>query len=694
MRFIWLGIATVLLITVSALDETGSTVRPVSRFAYVANDNDDTISILAIERQRLRPNGYVYAQKGSAPRHLVVTPSQRFLYATGATAGIFAYSVDSLAGALVPLAGSPFPAGAHSRLAMDPSGKFLLVINAKGLFSYAISTISGSLSLSSSIPQSGLVGAAVTKSSLVYATNSIANVIAAYSLDLNTGALTPVEESPVVTGLSPGQPAIDRQGHFLFVPNTGEASVSVYSINAKSGILREVSGSPFPAGHMPSSVATNRSGGFLYVGNVQDKTISQYAVDPLTGALNPIAGPFDTGSSGPYELTLSPDEPLLYVADHDSDELLSLGINRSGELFMESLVRVRGPATSIAVASGAGPISWIPTFAYECNAGSNDVWGYAVDPTTGELKSLAASPFSSGKAPSSIVGDVHGRQIFAANTGEHSISAFAASVNGTLVRVTGSPFDNGQTPWNLATDLDAHFVYASNPDSSTLSGFRVGHSGTLTKVLGSPFSDPGGMPQGLVVDPRGKVLYVANTGSDSIAAYRVDAASGGLTRISAVHAGSMPVALSVDYFGQYLYAANAGSGTISAFAIDGATGALTPLRLSPFSGVSAPSTIAVDPFGNRLYVPDRTPSAVVGYTIFRNTGGLKLLPTSPYLGVSAPTGLAFDLGSRFAYFTNGAGNSVSGYAINHQTGTLTPLLATPFAAGVSPSGLEVVSRPD
>ena len=291
MRFIWLSVATISLITISALHQSGSTERSASRFAYVANDSDDTISILAIERARFRTIGYVYLGKDSAPRQLVLTPSQRFLYVTGGGTGISAYSVDAVEGGLEPLAGSPFPVGAHSQLAMHPSGKVLLVTNAKGLLSYAISTTSGSLNLLSSLSQSGLAGAVVSRTSFVYAANTSENAVDAYSLDLSTGALIPVEGSPFFTGLRPSQPTIDPQGHFLFVPNTGEASVSVFSINAKSGTLREVSGSPFPAGRMPISGATSRAGGFLYVGNVQDKTISQYAVDPVTGALKPIAKP-------------------------------------------------------------------------------------------------------------------------------------------------------------------------------------------------------------------------------------------------------------------------------------------------------------------------------------------------------------------------------------------------------------------
>jgi 6-phosphogluconolactonase (cycloisomerase 2 family) len=685
-------LASLALLPLCSNAQTGSIVRSTSRFAYVANDNDDTISILAIERARLRAIGYVHVGKSTVPQYLAITPSQEFLYVSGEAKGISAYSVDSVRGALRRLDGSPFPAGARSQLTVDSSGKFLLAANANGLFTYAISPVSGSLTLGDSVPLVGLAGIAVTKSSVVYAVSSSANAIYAYTLDVSTGTLNPVEGSPFVTGLNPSRPALDPKGEFLFLPNSAEASVSVYSIDRKTGALKQVSGSPFPTGHEPVSAVTSVSGEFLYVGNRQDKTVSQYFVNRPAGVLTPLATPFSTGLSGPYSLTASPDEPLLYVSDHDSNEVLVLGHSPSGLLFKESLIRTRGPATSITIASGTGPVSWTPLFVYECNAGSNDVWGYAVSPLSGALVPLADSPFASGSSPSAMAGDIRGRFLFTANTIGHSISAYATSQTGALLPVAGSPFDNGQRPLGLATDADANFLYVSNPDANTLSGYRVDHSGELVKIVGSPFRVQGANPQGMVVDPRGKVLYVGNT--NMIWSYRIDPESGALASIGSVQAGSQPVSLSVDRFGQYLYAANADSGSVSAYRIDGATGALSQVKSAPFPGASSPTAIGVDPFGNRLYVTQQGPSAVVGYSIVQNTGGLKLLSASPFLGVSAPTDMGFDLASRFAYVTNGSVNSISGFAIDQRTGTLTPLATTSFPAGAAPTAIEVVSLPD
>jgi 6-phosphogluconolactonase (cycloisomerase 2 family) len=52
----------------------------IPRFAYVANGQDDTVSIFAVEKAHLRAAGYVYVGPGSNPLSVTVAPSQRFLY--------------------------------------------------------------------------------------------------------------------------------------------------------------------------------------------------------------------------------------------------------------------------------------------------------------------------------------------------------------------------------------------------------------------------------------------------------------------------------------------------------------------------------------------------------------------------------------------------------------------------------------
>ena len=84
----------------------------VPRFAYVANSNDNTVSIYTVNAStgQLRANGYVAA--GTQPSAIAVDPSGKFAYvANGQSASVSAYSINITTGVLSEVPGSPFDAG-------------------------------------------------------------------------------------------------------------------------------------------------------------------------------------------------------------------------------------------------------------------------------------------------------------------------------------------------------------------------------------------------------------------------------------------------------------------------------------------------------------------------------------------------------------------------------------------------------
>jgi 6-phosphogluconolactonase (cycloisomerase 2 family) len=57
--------------------------------------------------------------------------------------------------------------------------------------------------------------------------------------------------------------------------------------------------------------------------------------------------------------------------------------------------------------------------------------------------------------------------------------------------------------------------------------------------------------------------------------YRIDIATGGLISIGTIAAGAGPSSIAIDPSGQFAYVANTNSDDISMYAIDATTGALT-----------------------------------------------------------------------------------------------------------------------
>ena len=210
------------------------------------------------------------------PFHVVVHPSGSFLYASNYNdpmGSISAYTIDPNTGALTQIAGSPFATESGypgpSRLAIDPTGKFLYV---------------------------GLNG-----------TVNANNQVAAFSINSSTGELTAVTGSPFMTGNGPLSVAVDQTGKYLYTANSFDNTISGFAIDPTTGALTSVSGSPFSTGALgafPFALAMDPLGMFLYTGNQASNNVSGLSINTTTGALTAIPGSPFAGVENPYDLTL------------------------------------------------------------------------------------------------------------------------------------------------------------------------------------------------------------------------------------------------------------------------------------------------------------------------------------------------------------------------------------------------------
>ena len=193
---------------------------------------------------------------------------------------------------------------------------------------------------------------------------------------------------------------------------------------------------------------------------------------------------------------------------------------------------------------------------------------------------------------------------FVANSGVDSISEFSTHATSGALLSVGPPVAVDRGPTAIASTIDDmyfanRYLYVSNSRSNDVSAFAVDVvSGALTAVPGSPFAagtSPGaaGVFASTVCSSRGapcgtlENLYVANSGSDTVSAYRIDRSTGSLTPIASYATGTGPSVMAVGPgapFSPFLYIANTGGANdISAFRIDGYSGGLNPVPGSPFS---------------------------------------------------------------------------------------------------------------
>ena len=179
------------------------------------------------------------------PTGVAVLPSGNFVFVTAYDSSvspfvgyIFAFSVGT-GGALTPVGGSPFAAGAQpSAIASDASGNY------------------------------------------VYATDYARNQVLGYSV--SAGVLTPLGGSPYPAGTAPAAVVVDKAYNYAFVANSTDSNITVYSMSG--GVLTRLGN--YAAGLQPVAIGVDPSTQrFIFTANFLGNNVSGYQLQKADGSL-------------------------------------------------------------------------------------------------------------------------------------------------------------------------------------------------------------------------------------------------------------------------------------------------------------------------------------------------------------------------------------------------------------------------
>ncbi len=424
-----------------------------------------------------------------------------------------------------------------------------------------------------------------------------------------TGAVSGANISDVGVSCTASGAALSPS--FAYVANSASDNISGYAIDARTGVLTPIdcgggagcSKNPpdpgnFVAGSGPGAVTVDPSNRFAYVANFNSADISAYAINASTGALTLIdcgGGPgcstttpqFFAAAQYPASITVDPSDQFVYVTHGLSAEVSAYAMNvRTGALtFIDC---GGGPECSVmrpqffAAGSGARSVAVDPggRFAFVANHASSDVSAYTINARSGALKPIDCGGvpgcssyrpqfFATGSYPASVTVDPRGKFAYVANSGSNDVSAYAINASTgalTSIKCGGGPGCSTTTP--------KFFVAGTSPHSIT-------------------------------VNPNGKFAYVANSGSNDVSAYAINASTGALTLIDCggvpgwcstttpkfFVAGTNPQSITVDPSGQFAYVANGGvvlggPSDVSAYTIDARTGVPKPIDCGAGTGCS------------------------------------------------------------------------------------------------------------
>ena len=268
--------------------------------------------------------------------------------------------------------------------------------------------------------------------------------VAAFSIDPETGALTPLNQQSSV-GTGPCHLSVDATGQVVLVANYGGGSVTALPLSA-DGSLGEATAF---IQHGGSSANPQRQEG-PHAHSIMIDPGNRYAFAPDLGIDQVVIYRLD-----PDQGTLTPNDP---------------------------------PWATVPAGEGPRHFAFHPSgrYAYVITELLNSVVAFAYDGDGGVLTELQRIPtLPAGFDGTSYCADIHvhpnGRFVYGSNRGHDSIVIYAIDESTGQLSLVGHESTQGEHPRNFAIDPTGHFLLAANQSTDNIVIFRIDESdGTLT----------------------------------------------------------------------------------------------------------------------------------------------------------------------------------------------------------------------
>ncbi|MGD0522153.1 MAG: beta-propeller fold lactonase family protein [Terracidiphilus sp.] len=391
-------------------------------------------------------------------------------------------------------------------------------------------------------------------------------IISGFSIDHNTGKLTPLRKLPVSSGgANPVRAVLVSSSRFLYVLNRGVTA----------------------SGESDCTTADP----------CQNSNITLFAVGG-DGILTQ-QEQFFTQGINPFRILADSSQNYIFVLDHDSPDnnnpsstdgcALALGgVQTCGDITAFSINQSTGRLSLIenaqVTAAGGAPLTYFPV---------------PVNPvdfiqSTGFFLTLSATPATTQSYPYTG-GSIVFPYTFG-GTGQLTINQNSSQP------ITDSSLPSGPgVPSGTAFSIGGSYLYVLDNEPIYLNGsttatsqsqilpFTVGTNGALQSQTGGAVPDDPAQsnPIFLVMETRGKWIYVANLGNPStptlplsgITGYTIDPTTHQLTEMPNLPftTGAGPQCLVEDPSNQFFYTANFIDSTVSGNSLDQNDGALVPL---------------------------------------------------------------------------------------------------------------------
>jgi 6-phosphogluconolactonase len=307
-----------------------------------------------------------------------------------------------------------------------------------------------------------------------------------------------------------------------------------------------------------------------------------------------------------------------------------------------------------------------------------------------------------------IAADAQYRFVYLNNQAQpNTITAFQINSDGSLAQLGDSPFATGGQGYQgpiksmaIVRTQAGPILYAANGGDPSIAAFTINSdNGNLVPISGSPFSlnDSSGTYD-IAASPNGKYLFVTNQAATVIHVFGVSAESGMIREIagSPFATGANISGLWVTTNGRFLLAGDQSANAVQVFAING-SGAISQVPGSPFAANATVSDVRSNCGSNHVFAADNGSDLIDAYTLSTD-GSLTPAPGSPfYNGANGSGSNSFDLAispnGKFLFTTDSFAGDVTSFAIE-RNGALSPVNGSPFFVGGSLGGAAITAKGD
>ena len=312
---------------------------------------------------------------------------------------------------------------------------------------------------------------------------------------------------------SSGGGGTTNSGNYLYVANNNNALNTVAAFSISNALLYKPSSSPYVIPATPNAVAVTPDNSLLFVGSLLGGVYA-YAIN-TDGSITVQNGGSPVASALVSAMIVDPTGQWLIVLQDQG-----AGAGPIASVF--SITAGTGVLTTAGaqIALNVGttksmiftPISTATGTLMYAALGTGGVQGLTFNSSTGGLSTLSVliPPSVSGYSDNALGTDLLGSYLLISEAGSNTVRVRPINADGGVGNELGS-VAAGRGVGALLVDATGAYVYAANSADSTISAYALSTAGALTELTGSPFATGAG-PTAMVEDNTDAYIAVACLG--------------------------------------------------------------------------------------------------------------------------------------------------------------------------------------